>query len=227
MDRRQQLAATLDTAIGRLSKVGGLDDAARAALLSTLENTSPDDWPAVIDAFTSSLAAAAPRVEPEPAADTRATPADAGVAMNAAPATPPADQPEPSEPEPERGGLVFPVEPVAATVAVSDSPVLPAEPAPQAMPDQLVVSNACFASRVRAWGVVDRFATDRFRPGQDVIVYFELDNLTASESSAGHTTIIDSSLKLVDAEGRLVHEWNFDPIDETCPARRRDYFARY
>jgi hypothetical protein len=74
---------------------------------------------------------------------------------------------------------------------------------------------------------VDRFAADRFRPGQDVIVYFELAGLSASESPAGHTTCIDSTLRLVAADGTVLHAWSFEPIAESCRARRHDYFARY
>lgn len=91
----------------------------------------------------------------------------------------------------------------------------------------LQITNACFASRVQAWGVVDRFPQDRFRAGREVIVYFELGNLTAQVTPAGHTTCIDTALELVDAEGRTIHEWNFEPIAETCAGRRHDYFARY
>lgn len=91
----------------------------------------------------------------------------------------------------------------------------------------LRITNACFASRVQAWGVVDRFPQDRFRAGREVIVYFELGNLTAQATPAGHTTCIDTALELVDADGRTIHEWNFEPIAETCAGRRHDYFARY
>jgi hypothetical protein len=91
----------------------------------------------------------------------------------------------------------------------------------------LRITNACFASRVQAWGVVDRFPQDRFRAGREVIVYFELGNLTAQVTPAGHTTCIDTALELVDADGRTIHEWNFEPIAETCAGRRHDYFARY
>ncbi|MFM9197372.1 MAG: hypothetical protein ACKOWG_16865, partial [Planctomycetia bacterium] len=89
------------------------------------------------------------------------------------------------------------------------------------------IRNACFASRVRAWGVVDRFETAEFSPGQEVIVYFELDQLSARQSTDGHTTRIDTALQLVDADGRRIHEWTFEPLEETCDSRRRDYFARY
>jgi hypothetical protein len=60
-----------------------------------------------------------------------------------------------------------------------------------------------------------------------VIVYFELAGLSATESAAGHTTCIDSTLRLVAADGTVLHTWSFEPIAETCQARRRDYFARY
>lgn len=112
-------------------------------------------------------------------------------------------------------------EPAPVTSLVA-SPV-----APPAAPPTLAIDNASFASRVQGWGVLERFATDRFRPGQDVIVYFELDGLSAGESAAGHTTCIDAVLRLVAEDGSTVHEWSFEPIAETCRAQRRDYFARY
>jgi len=94
-------------------------------------------------------------------------------------------------------------------------------------PPAFTVRNACFAQRVQGWGVVDRFSVNRFRPGQEVIVYFELDQLSAGESPAGHTTCIDTTLTLLDGSGRVLHDWAFEPIAETCRARRHDYFARY
>ena len=90
-----------------------------------------------------------------------------------------------------------------------------------------VVSNACFATRVRGWGSVDRFPMAVFRPGQELIVYFELDRLQIRSAADGHTTGIDASFRLIDAGGERVGQWAFEPIVETCPAPRRDYFARY
>ena len=109
--------------------------------------------------------------------------------------------------------------------AAGEAPAEIAVPEPPPA-ERLTIQNACFASRVQAWGIVDRFASDRFRPGQEVIVYFELDGLSAGESPAGHTTCIDSTLRLV-ADEILMREWSFEPIAETCRARRHDYFARY
>jgi hypothetical protein len=103
--------------------------------------------------------------------------------------------------------------PTAAT-----APAVPAGPA---------VNNACFATRVRGWGNVERFPSTTFRPGQEVIVYFELDRLQIRSTGDGHTTGIDSSFRLIDGGGERVGQWSFEPIVETCPAPRRDYFARY
>lgn len=118
-----------------------------------------------------------------------------------------------------------PVDPVPVPAAppatlVSVQTPLPIEPS-------LAVRNACFASRVRAWGVVDRFPEAVFRPGQDVIVYFELDAPAVRPAATGHATSVDTLFRLVTADGRQIAQWDFEPIDETCHAPRRDYFLRY
>jgi hypothetical protein len=237
----ERRAAAIQEAISRLSKVGTLDDAARATLVATLQRTDQEDWPVVVDAFSESLASeplahvvAKTALDTEPAAveaspqqalekettkepDPVSTAVVAEPAVTAAPtetvASPTTIAPEPpSEPEPE-------IQP-AADVPTDPNPAAPPPPA-------LTIRNANFATRVQAWGVLDRFEADRFLRGQEVIVYFELENLTSGESPAGHTTCIDSRLRLVTKGGDTVHEWTFEPIAETCRARRHDYFARY
>ena len=227
--------AAIDEAVERMAKLGPIDEAARATLVQTLERTAPEDWPVVIDAFAESLppaahvaakadldtvdgsaVEAAPEPEPLAAAGADSPPTDSPVpsaakaAMSAAEEAPIVTVAVPVEPEPASAPEPLPV----------PSPPAPADAA-------LAVENACFATRVQAWGVVERFAADRFRPGQEVIVYFELAGLSATESAAGHTTCIDSTLRLVAADGTVLHTWSFEPIAETCQARRHDYFARY
>jgi len=216
-DRRR---AAIEEAIERLSRVGTLDAAAQATLVETLQATQQEDWPVVIEAFSATLAEAEPPAKP---AAEQSVPA--AVDPPAAPTPPIPDVavvPEPAAaPEP----VGEPQVPPAATAPVEPAVAAPEPPAEAAA--LLAVRNACFASRVQAWGVVERFATDRFTAGQEVIVYFELDGLAAGESAAGFTTCIDTSLRLVSADGRELHAWKFEPVAETCVARRRDYFARY
>lgn len=152
-----------------------------------------------------------------PTAVRTATPAtpDAAEASASVPPTPPS-APEPlDESTASSGPTSFPAGPRAAdSVAVESRP-------------SLRLQNACFASRVRGWGDVERFAGQRFEAGQEVIVYFELDGLAATDTAAGCTTRIDTALALNGPDGERIHTWRFDPLEETCQQRRRDYFARY
>ena len=229
-ERRQ---AAIEEAVERLARIGTLDAAAQAALVETLQATQQEDWPVVIEAFSATLAdkpaAAAERraaSESEPVPEpyvvaktpTASAPGEAAAPSAAALATVVA-------PEPPAGP---PAGPAASPPSVATpAPATPPDPPAAVARPPLAVRNACFASRVRAWGNVERFPADRFQPGQEVIVYFELDGLSAAESAAGFRTAIDAALRLVDVDGREVHAWSFEPITETCPARRHDYFARY
>ncbi|MFM8893557.1 MAG: hypothetical protein ACKOTB_18430 [Planctomycetia bacterium] len=222
--------ATIDEAIAeadeRLSAAGGLAEPARAALAATLEATPRQDWPVVVEEFTTALvtaqsdagrarrpgAAAATRVSVEQ--DERAQPAAA---------TRPEDPAEPVAPLP-------PKEPVQQQVRELEQEPAAVPPSPLLAVDdsaEFAVRNACFASRVRGWGVVDRFDTTRFAAGQEVIVYFELDALSARSTPDGHMTRIDTTLALVGGDGTPIERWSFEPLEETCRSRRRDYFARY
>jgi len=223
---RERREAALTEAMARLSRLGSLDAATEAALVATLQRTQPEDWPVVVDEFAISLTAATPRIPSATA--TSASPLDDAPDV--------ASAPEPAVPAKPAESTA-----AAAAPAVEESPpsapVTPASPAtdagaaaPIADPvssPPLAVRTACFASAVRAWGDVDRFAADRFRPGEEVIVYLELDELTAGSSPAGHTTCVDTVLRLVDGAGATLHTWRFDPVAETCGTRRRDYFTRY
>lgn len=224
-ERRQ---AAIEEAVERLARIGTLDAAAQATLVDTLQATQQEDWPVVIEAFSATLAEKPPAVsEPPAGAEPASTPEPHVVAKAPADSAPVG----PAIPPAAAVAAVVAPEPPSGPAAPAPADAAPAAVTPPAPPPAvaapLAVRNACFASRVRAWGNVERFPADRFQPGQEVIVYFELDGLSADESAAGFKTSIDTALRLVDADGREVHAWNFEPIAETCPARRHDYFARY
>lgn len=91
----------------------------------------------------------------------------------------------------------------------------------------LRVRRACFASKVRGWGNVDAFEEPRFAPGQNVLVYLELDNLVGEETERGVSTRVATGLRLVDGSGRVVEEWKFPTVEDTAVEPRTDYFVRY
>ncbi len=235
VDHDARRAAAIEEAITRLSKVGSLDEQTQATLMATLQNTAPEDWPVVVAEFATALTTAGaataathvvakaelsqPASAPLPTAETTPEPAAAPSSTRE-----PAAAPEPPAPT-VAAPTTAETEASAASAPAPDPEPLPptaAEPARTAS-----IRTACFASRVQAWGVFDRFPADRFSPGQEVIVYVELDDLAATTAADGHTTCIDASLRLVAADGRTLSDWNFEPIAETCASRRRDYFARF
>lgn len=213
--------ATLDEAVAhaesRLERAGGLTPAARATLLATLEATPRRDWGVVVEEFTAVLAISGSGSD--------------GPGRSTEPAVPPAIAGRVA------GGNVGDIAETEDEEIAPEPPITPPEAAPpprSAAPPAaagnamaFTIRNACFASRVRGWGVVDRFDTPRFAPGQEVIVYFELDGLESRESSAGHWTRVDTALRLVGDDGTVLDTWRFDPLEETCRSPRRDYFARY
>lgn len=236
VDHDARRAAAIEEAIARLSKVGSLDAQAQVTLMATLQNTAPEDWPVVVAEFATTLAtagsnaAAAHVVAKAELAAPAPAPAAAPEAVPAATPEPPADDAPAAAPEPTVAADDAPAAEAPEPGAPSaPAPEAPAAPQPLTSPAARTVSirTACFASRVQAWGVFDRFPADRFAPGQEVIVYVELDDLAATTAADGHTTCIDAALRLVDAEGRALTDWNFEPIAETCASQRRDYFARF
>lgn len=206
----------LDAAFEQLEATGRLTPATEDALTAAVEDAPPQDWPDIIDAFVATIEATpapqrtAMRPVDDPAADVAEAPPAAEQPAAAEPAGPPASEPVAAQP----AGIETPA------AVPSSPPDLPAAA-------HLSVVNPCFASRVRGWGAVERFASSRFQPGQELIVYFELEDLTGDESPAGHTTRVDTTLQLIDDAGQRLHEWRFEPLEETCRTPRRDYFARY
>jgi len=227
--------ATLDDALAdadrRLVQVGGLSTAARAMLVETLAGMPKQDWPVVIEEFAAVLAATSTAGAAQPATQAVSFESDESgesalpeAVMNASGAASPVDVAVVATVAPAQFAATPPPAPFPSeSVSTADQN----EPAPIASPVGLSVQNACFVSRVRGWGVVDRFETRRFHRGQELIVYFELDQLESVASDSGHTTRINTVLRLVGDDGRRIHEWTFEPLEETCRAQRRDYFARY
>jgi len=231
-DQRQRRSAAIDEAVKRLSKLAVLDPEAREALVATLRNTQPEDWPVVIDEFVKALPARA-------AQDTPIVPADSfNPAQDAMPQAIQEVSFEPPEESPSEAPEAPPRTPAGTAEDRDFSPtsddasrnVLPSDaddsPSPSPPPG-FAIRNPCFASKVRAWGSVDRFPAERLREGREVIVYFELENLSTKSSPGGHTTCVDTVLRLIGSEGDTLHEWTFEPLAETCATPRRDYFARY
>ncbi|MCA9219591.1 MAG: hypothetical protein KDA71_04650 [Planctomycetales bacterium] len=91
----------------------------------------------------------------------------------------------------------------------------------------LKLNNAEFCRAVQSYGVTEPFAGREFRPGQEVLLYVELQHFETQPTSAGHETEFRATYRVADANERIVSEHPL-PIDrQTSRNRRHDYFIAY
>lgn len=91
----------------------------------------------------------------------------------------------------------------------------------------LKLNNPEFCRAVQSFGVTEPFAGHVFRPGQEVLLYVELQHFETQPSSAGHETEFRATYRVADANERIVSEHPL-PIDrQTSRNRRHDYFIAY
>ncbi len=91
----------------------------------------------------------------------------------------------------------------------------------------LDVKNVALCKSVAMWGNYTEFDEYTFKPNQEVLLYFEVENFASESTSKGYATEFVSSYEIFDETGRRVAEQQFPTAQETCQNRRRDYFIRY
>lgn len=91
----------------------------------------------------------------------------------------------------------------------------------------LEVRNAGFCTDVQGYGVVTKFQSTMFKPDQDVLLYCELENVSAEQIRDGFETQLQGSYEIVDSQGRRVAEQLLPMEKEICSNQRRDYFVAY
>ncbi len=67
----------------------------------------------------------------------------------------------------------------------------------------------------------------QFKPDQDVLLYCELENVTADEIKEGFETQLQGWYEILDANGSKVTEQLLPMEKEICRNQRRDYFIIY
>jgi hypothetical protein len=92
---------------------------------------------------------------------------------------------------------------------------------------ELVARNLAFCTEVRSYGVYKTFDQYTFEPGQEVLLYAEVDHFKSQETPEGFHTALKSSYEVYDAEGRRIAQQDFPITEEKCRNQRRDFFIRY
>lgn len=88
----------------------------------------------------------------------------------------------------------------------------------------LEVKNIAFCWKVDGFGTYEPIPEARFRPGQEILVYLELDHFSSEWTRQGHRTVTETACRIYDAEGAVVASRRFPTSVDLCRSRRRDYF---
>mgnify|MGYP001097145665 CR=1 FL=1 len=91
----------------------------------------------------------------------------------------------------------------------------------------LLVRNLTFITRVQSYGVYEPFDKNEFVPGQDVLLYAEVENFKSEETPRGFFTVLQGRYQIFDQGGRQVAEQDLSTTEEYCRNPRRDFFLGY
>jgi hypothetical protein len=91
----------------------------------------------------------------------------------------------------------------------------------------LGVRNMAFCTDVSSYGVYTRFKENNFAPGQQVLLYAEVENFKSVETHRGYHTVLKTSYQILDSSGTPVVKDEPQAMEEYCQNPRRDYFVRY
>ena len=91
----------------------------------------------------------------------------------------------------------------------------------------LQTKNLHFCTEVISFGVFKKFDKYDFKPGQEVLLYAEIDNFVTESTARGFHTALKTSYQILDSRGNRVDEKEFPLTEEYCQNPRRDFFVRY
>jgi hypothetical protein len=91
----------------------------------------------------------------------------------------------------------------------------------------LLVRNLTFCTEVRSYGVLNRFETSEFKPGQSLLLYAEIENFKSEQTAQGFHTCLDASYQILDSRGQRVARDDLRLTEEDCQNHRRDFFVSY
>ena len=75
--------------------------------------------------------------------------------------------------------------------------------------------------------IIFEFETNTFKPHQQVVMYVEIDNFAAEQTTDGFETELRGSYQILNSEGIRVVDHELPVDKQVCQHRRRDYFIAY
>lgn len=89
------------------------------------------------------------------------------------------------------------------------------------------VRELAFVDSVKGYGDYEPVKDSKFRPGQEVTLYAEIENFTSQSSKEGYRTRLGTSYEVVDKNGHRVDSAQFPEIEDLCRSPRRDFHMQY
>lgn len=91
----------------------------------------------------------------------------------------------------------------------------------------LDVRNLALCTKVDSYGQFTEFRTQSFRPGDEVLLYVEIDNFAAEPVGDKFETELRGAYVILDAAGERLANVELPRDHQQCENRRRDYFIAY
>lgn len=94
----------------------------------------------------------------------------------------------------------------------------------------LTIRNAEFCSEIENFGNYTRYDQDEFAPGQEILLYCELENFKSEQIENGiYRTLLKSSIQIrkPGANGELVEEVPYNPTEDLCRSQRKDFMQGF
>ncbi len=91
----------------------------------------------------------------------------------------------------------------------------------------LQVRNLTFVNKVDGYGLYDAHKDTKFKPGDQVTLYTEIDNFRSESTKDGYRTTLATSYEVVDTQGRRVDGAQFPEVEDVCRNQRHDFHMQY
>jgi len=92
---------------------------------------------------------------------------------------------------------------------------------------RLAVDNLTFCRAVRGFGCVKPFSRYEFVPGEEVLLYAEIENFAAESTAEGYETRLASNYRIFDEQGRSLVDVDLAVNEDCCRSARRDFFILF
>jgi len=91
----------------------------------------------------------------------------------------------------------------------------------------LNVRSLTFVDSVDGFGVYEEHEETKFRPGDQVTLYTEVENFQSRSSQEGFHTQLSTSYEVLDMQGTRVDGAQFPDVEDLCKNQRRDFHMQY